>query len=289
MSLSEVFLSLFASPEAKERLASLEEMAHISLPTFSLTTTSLRHLNKWLQRLEDIETGRIPTRPHGNFFSDPASIGLVGMQRRTYILTSAGKEFLSLKGLIANNPAKAEYELVRILYSSKHKHVARVRNLLEEKRSNMVALLQMFRQTPSTPLFLSHPGLLVIAELIAPFPDALHNLLQLDESTLVALESLGEEGFKNLCAGRSYPPGLARMCKKIGSDFTRGEDRRVHFVLSMAILTILPMHQERSGLRLAIPFPYSNLVTESPPCLRCVRITRAISTSGLMVSFSVVR
>jgi hypothetical protein len=263
MSLSDVFSSLFASAEAKTLLASLQERTHLSLPTFDLTTTSLRHLNKWLQRLEDIESGRIPERPHGNFFSDPASIGLVSLAKRPYILTRAGKEFLGLKASLANSPARAEYELVRILYSGKHKHPKNVRAFLNQKRSNMLDLLRRFQQTSSAPLFLSHAGLLVIAELVAPFQGALENLLNLDESALLAFESLGEEGFKNLCGGRSYPPGLSRLCKRIGSDYTRGEERRVHFVFSMAILTILSGLQKSTEARLTIPFPFSNLITES--------------------------
>lgn len=161
MSLPLQFASLFDDPVAKRKL--VQYGPHTRLPTFSLTTTSLRHLPKWFDRLDEINRGI--SQQHGNFFSDPASIGLVNNSVRPRVLTPAGQAFLQHKPMLYKKPAQAEYQLIKTLYFSNYVHSSSVEQFLRSKQSHMLAVLSQFFQCPSRSLF-SHPQLLVIAELV---------------------------------------------------------------------------------------------------------------------------
>jgi hypothetical protein len=110
---------------------------------------------------------------------------------------------------------------------------------------------------------LTHPKLFVIAELIASFPGAVERLISLPEADLISLEALGENGFKNLCSGAGFPSGLKNLCQRISGDYTRGEERRLHYLMSMCLLTIAQELPSHTSLSLVVPQPYCNLLTES--------------------------
>lgn len=256
--LAQQFVSLFPEGGPQRALARLG--ARTALPTFNLATTSLRHTNMWLDRLHDINRGI--TRAHGNYFSDPASIGLVDNLVRPPVLTPAGRAFLSFRSTLRDDQARAEYELLKILYFGGYNHQPDVQQFLATKRGQLFAVLDQFTASPARHLFLEHPGLLVVAELIAGFPRAIRRLLELPEQDLLDLASLGEHGFTNLCSGSGFPRGLARLCRRIGSDYTRGEERRLHYLVSMALLAIVQTIPPRSQAQLRVPPPYCNLLTE---------------------------
>jgi hypothetical protein len=256
--LSQQFASVFSDRKAKSALRRLG--AHIQLPTFNLTTTSLRHIKMWFDRIDDINRGH--TRPHGNYFSDPAAVGLVNSNVRPRILTIAGREFLAFRPTICNNPLRAEYELLKILYFKGIQHSPNVQDFLDKKGEHLIYMLNQFSPSPARELFLTYPCLLVIAELIASFPGAIPRLLQLPEDILIGFASLGEGGFSGLCSGPGYPNGLSHLCRKIGSDYTRAEERRLYYLVSKMLLTIAASVPRNSTLRLVIPAPFCNLLTE---------------------------
>jgi hypothetical protein len=257
--LPEDFASIFSEPAAQRGLA--EFRPHVRLPTFNLTATSLRHLNMWLDRLDEINRGG--SRPHGNFFADPAAIGLVDNAARPRVLTQAGHAFLAFRPYLRNNPLRSEYELLNILYFGGHNISPQAHIFLSTKQQHLEFVLSQFTPAPNRHLFLTHPKLLVIAELIATFDGAISNLLSLAESDLLRLESLGESGFRNLCTGNTFPPGLNALCRRIGSDYTRGEERRLHHLVSMCLLTAAQRVPQGHAQRLVIPTPYCNLLTET--------------------------
>lgn len=214
----------------------------------------------WFDRLYAIDQGS-PSKPlHGNYFSDPASIGLVDRAART--LTQAGQSYLSFRSVISNNPLRAEYELLKIIYFSNQEHQESVRQFLEAKREHLLSALDQFVPTQSRHIFLMHPRLLVIVELLSGFPGAIARLIRLPEADLLALKELGEAGFASLCDGPGFPAGLARLCRRIGSDYTRGEERRLHYLISMALLTIAQTVPPGRAKTLTIPLPFANLLTE---------------------------
>lgn len=256
--LSQSFASLFSDARARASLSRLGR--HVLLPTFNLTTSSLRHINMWFDRIDDINRGQ--TRAHGNFFSDPAAIGLVDNSIRPRVLTNAGQDFLAFRPTLRNNPLRAEYELLKILYVRRNPHSPRVQDLLDRKRSQLNFVLSQFSPAPSRELFLTNPSLLVIAELIASFPGAIPRLLQLPEGILRGFVNLGEGGFSGLCSGPGYANGLSRLCQKIGSDYTRAEERRLYYLMSMALLSIAASVPPNTTVRLVIPAPFCNLLTE---------------------------
>lgn len=256
--LADQFASLFDEEEARESLSELG--AHTRLPTFNLSTTSLRHLNMWFDRLYDINQG--VTRSHGNYFSDPASIGLVSRTARPRVLTQAGHAYLAFRNTLRNNPMRAEYEILKILYFGDYLHTTKVNQFLAEKRDHLSFTLEQFRPTPSRHLFLTHPRLLVVSELISGFRGAIPRLIRLPESDLLALESLGEEDFNTLCHGQRFPHGLSRLCRRIGGDYTRAGERRLHYLLSMALLTIADTVPSGRALSLSVPTHFSNLLSE---------------------------
>ena len=234
--------------------------ARTRLPTFNLSTTSLRHLNMWFDRLHDINRGR--SRAHGNYFSDPATIGLVDASARPRVLTQAGQAYLGFRATLRNNPPRSEYELLKIIYFSGYQQPGVVRGFLAEKRNHLASTLEQFTPTPSRQVFLTHPRLLVVAELISGFPGAIPGLIRWPERDLLDLDGLGEEGFKSLCDGPHFPPGLRRLCRRIGSDYTRAEERRLHYLVSMALLTIGGTVPSGRGVPLTVPLPFANLLTE---------------------------
>ncbi len=130
--LAKRFAALFDDPAAKTGLSHFAGGGHVSIPTFALTTTSLRHLPKWFDRLSDIAAHHI--KPHGNFVSDPAAIGLVDGATSPPSLTPIGAAFLSKKTGLYGNAPRAEYELVKLLYFSGAKHSVVVRENLSSRR-----------------------------------------------------------------------------------------------------------------------------------------------------------
>jgi hypothetical protein len=234
---------------------------HVRLKTFNLATTSLRHLNMWFDRIHEINQGL--SRGHGNYFSDPAAIGLIDNTVRPCVITPAGYAFLEYRSTLRNNPLRAEYELLKILYFSQHSHSTSVQQFLSTKRDHLASVLGQFSPTPIRHLFLTHPKLFVIAELIASFPGAVERLISLPEADLLGLEALGESGFKNLCSGAGFPSGLKNLCQRISGDYTRSEERRLHYLMSMCLLTIAQELPSHTSLSLVVPRPYCNLLTES--------------------------
>ncbi|MGO8810992.1 MAG: hypothetical protein ACLQJF_16155 [Candidatus Sulfotelmatobacter sp.] len=253
------FVSLFTGHAARAALAKLG--SHTKLPTFNLSTTSLRHTNMWFDRLHEINQGL--TRAHGNYFSDPASIGLVDRSTaRPRVLTQAGQAYLTFRNSLRNNPLRGEYELLKILYFSAYQNPDIVEQHLAEKRDHLFSALAQFTPTPSRQVFLVHPRLLVVAELISGFPGAIGRLIRLPEADLLALDSLGEKGFTDLCDGPGFPTRVSRLCRRIGSDYTRGEERRLHYLVSMALLTIAQGLPVGRATTLTVPLPFANLLTE---------------------------
>src|SRR5438309_4698146 len=175
MALAQQFESLFGDVRSRRLLRQLSGAGRTTLPTFNLTTTSLRHLRKWFDRLDEIRSGA--THPHGNYFSDPAAIGLVDNAARPRVLTQAGEAFRSRRAALHNDPARAEYALVEILYYAGYPHQLDVQQFLTQKRQSMIRTLMQFQQTPVTQLFVKKPQLLVVAELISNFPGAIPALL----------------------------------------------------------------------------------------------------------------
>lgn len=267
MSLENRFARVLSEPRAKKKLASLAGCKRLPLYTFNLATTSLRHLPAWFDRLEDIKQGR--SRTHGNFFSDPAAIGLVDNSVRPRVLTPAGEKFLSYKPYLYKKPAEAEYRLVEILYFSGFSFNARVQSFLHKKRRHMLRVLKglVAASSPKRQLFLAEPRLLVIIELIANFPGALKRFVALSENDLKALVQLGEKGFDRLGSNCTLYSGdtlrgFKKLCHRIGSDYTRAEERRLHYIFSMTLLEIKQSISLREAKVLTVPAPFSNLINE---------------------------
>jgi hypothetical protein len=215
----------------------------------------------WFDRLYDIDRGI--SGAHSNYFSDPISIGLLDSSADPPMLSPSGKSFLALRHILRNNPLRAEYELLKILYFSGIHHEQSVDHFLAAKRDHLFTVLGQITPSPSRHLFLTHPKLLVIAELVSGFTGAICRLLNLAEDDLLLLDGLGERGFMELCSGGSFPEGLDRLCKKIGGDYTRGDERRLHYLVSMALLSIARELPQGAAARLVIPSPFCNLLTET--------------------------
>jgi hypothetical protein len=247
------FAKLFSDVAAQAMLAPLRP--HSRIPTFCFTTTSLRHLRRVFDRLNDIDNGQIV--PHGNFLADPRAIGLV--DRNAPNLSLAGQELLSYRATLRDDPARGEYELLKILYFGGYAHAADVQHLLDDKRDHILAVLHQF--VPRR-IFLDQPSLLVIAEYIGSFPNALSHFLTLGDGDLNHLIQLGENGFASFCSDPSLPQGLSYLCRRIGGEYTRAEERRLHQIVSMALLTIAQTIPPGGTTSLSVPAPYSNLLTE---------------------------
>jgi len=261
VTLANVFASLCDNSEARERLGEIALRRHTRLTTFSLTTSSLRHLPRWFERLDEIHRGG--SRAHGNFFADPASIGLVSTSGSAHLLTAAGEAVRALPRAVRQSPSAAEYNLLKILYFSEVEHSQEVQRFLAEKRAAMLRMLSEFERTPLRSLFLLHPQLLVIAELLTGFPGAVRRLVRLEESSLLGLISLGESGFSGLYRSDEPLPGLARLCRRVGSDCVRAEERRLHHIVSMALLRTRQQITGSGVHDFAVPSPFENLLTEA--------------------------
>ncbi len=278
MSLALTFSGLFKTPKSLQQLASLG--VHVSVDSFSLTTTSLRHLDKWFERLENIDRGISNT--HSNYFSDPAAIGLVEKRGSSYSLTNAGRSYLSLKIGLFGNPERAEYELLKILYFSGHSFDARSKAFLSKKRNNLFQFLTSCRPTPARTLILEDPRLLAIGEILEAFDGALVSFLQLPDQALRDLSNLSTAGFKALF-NSDNPPGIRRINAKIGEDYSRAPGRRTNYLFSMLLLEIL------SGMRnagvtyqkLKIPYPFCNLITEQDLYLKYDAYTQDLQIENI--------
>lgn len=276
--LAAAFASLFESPEAQEELDRLGD--RVVLDTFSLATSSLRHLPKWYDRLQNIANGIIGD--HANYLSDPASLGLVlRPDAGPPTLTAAGQEFLSTKERCYDCPSAGEYELIKVLYFSGHTHPRHAQDMLSLRKRNLEAFLRQCRPTPSRRFVLQHSKALTIAELISGFPGAVEKYLQLDVSTLEEFIELGESGFTSLPTP-DFSDGLVRLCRKVGSDYTRAPDRRRNMLLSMVLLQVRENLRNLGSYRepLSIPFPLCNLVSESDLLRVCEEFTDDIIISA---------
>ena len=283
MPLAERFASIFDAPAAREKLSQFGR--HVPLPTFNLTATSLRHLNMWFDRLNDISRGAV--RQHGNFFSDPAAVGLVDNNVRPRVLTRAGQAFLALRSSLRNDEYRAEYELLKILYFTEGVATPSAQSFLNSKRQYLSLVLTQFSPAPTRHLFLDHPKLLVLAELVANFDGAIQRLVSLSEDDLIDIKRLGENGFTTLCSGPGFPNGLDALCRRIGAGYTRAEVRRLHYLISMCLLTISEELPRQGAARLVIPTPYCNLLTEADIYNRHIRYTSDISIWFDSVDFQI--
>src|SRR5437762_6152230 len=99
--------------------------------------------------------------------------------------------------------------------------------MLNSKRAHMEVVLAQFSRTSNIVFFLSHPSLLVIAELIGAIPGAISHLTQLSAKDLMDIATLGEDGMKTLCSGSGFAPGLDRLCRRISGDFTDRKSTRL--------------------------------------------------------------
>jgi len=175
-------------------------------------------------------------------------------------LSSSGEYLLSQRDVLQNDESRAEYELMRAVYFSGFQLSGRAESYAQVKESNLLKTLAEF--VGPRRIFLDRPRLLVLAELISSFPGALVRLQGFDDEVLIAFEQLGQEGFREVPAHVQLPPGGAELCKRIGTDYTRAEERRLHQIVSMALLTIKDALSPGETLPLHIPQPYSNLLTE---------------------------
>jgi len=261
MSLAEVFIHLFDDPEAQQQVRAYRP--HTRLRTFNLATTSLRHIQKWYDRLSGIDQG--VHRTHGNYYSDPQSLGLINTTGPTSAaLTSAGREFLGTAQFYYNDPARAEYVLNKILYYGGHTLGRRADRTLNNKRHNLHEFLRKCRPTPNTRMVLDNDRLLTIAEILSSFGLALEEFLLLDPTDLLAFTELGEQGFNLLFQGVSVSQGFVNLAGKIAADYTRASVRRRNYLLAHLFLS-LRRQLISSGsqyLQLAIPYPYANLLSE---------------------------
>ena len=183
MSLPEIFVNLFDGPEAQQQVQAYRP--HTRLRTFNLATTSLRHIQKWYDRLLDIDNG--VHRAHGNYYSDPQSLGLINTTGpASAVLTSAGREFLNTSQPYYHDPARAEYALNKILYYGGHTLGRHASFFLNSKRHNLNEFLRKCRPTPNTRLVLDDNRLLTMAEILSSFGLALEAFLLLDRTDLLA-------------------------------------------------------------------------------------------------------
>ncbi|MDO8730371.1 MAG: hypothetical protein Q7J69_04215 [Candidatus Omnitrophota bacterium] len=213
--------------------------------------------------MEAIKAGR--HEAHGNYYSDVEALGLIKRTNpRQAVLTKAGTSFLGTKREHRDDPARAEYELIRVLYFSGIAHPIRVEQTLSSKRQNLLRFLDACITTPGAKAVLRNPKLLAIAEALPQFPGSLQRFLRLPVDQLEALSELGETGFASLWSETASPQGLGRLSKKIAGDYSRAAERRLHFLMAMVL------HEIRSDLirrghlfdELQVPAPFSNLVTE---------------------------
>ena len=261
MSLAEIFVHLFDDPEAQQQVRAYRP--HTRLRTFNLATTSLRHIQKWYDRLSDIDHG--VHRRHGNYYSDPQSLGLINTTGpASAVLTSAGREFLNTYQSYYHDPDRAEYSLNKILYYGGYTLGRRASIFLNSKYRNLNEFLRKCRPTSNTRLVLGSDRLLTVAEILSSFGLALEAFLLLNRTDLLAFAELGERGFNALLQGVSVNQGCINLAGRIARDYTRASVRRRNYLLSHLFL-LLRSQLISSGsqyLQLASPYPYANLLTE---------------------------
>ena len=257
--LADIFISFFDDPEARVLVEGY--IPHTRLRNFNLATTSLRHIQKWYDRLSNIDNGI--RGEHGNYYVDPESLGLVTTSTLPPTLTTVGREFLSTAATYYNNPQQAEYALNKILYHAGY-DLGAAAALVHRKRENLLHFLRRCRRTPNTQLVLDNDRLLAIAEILSSFEYALEKFLLRSQTELLAFVELGEAGFRSLFEGMTVHPGYALLANRIGSDYTRASIRRRNYLLSHLFLTIreqlLSSHQQI--LPLSVPYPFANFVNE---------------------------
>jgi len=271
MSLAETFIHLFDDPEAQHQVQAYRP--HTRLRTFNLATTSLRHIQKWYDRLLDIDRG--VHSDHGNYYSDPQSLGLVTRTGPTSaVLTAAGREFLNTAERYYHDPARAEYALNKILYYGGHT-LGRAGTFLSSKRHNLHEFLRKCRPTPNTRIVLDNDRLLTIAEILPSFGLALEAFLLLDRTDLRAFAELGERGFDSLFQGMGVSQGYVNLARRIAGDYTRASVRRRNYLLSHLFLSLRTdiISSGSQYLQLMIPYPYANLSIERIACEEVSRFT----------------
>lgn len=278
--LAQRFANIFNDPAAQAMLAGLGR--RVTVPTFSFTTTSLRHMRKVFDRLDEINNGVFEDR--GNFLSDPAAFGLVDRSTNPATLTGEGQELLSYRITLRDDPAQAEYQLLKILYFGGHAHTAGVQDFLNQKRTHLLSVLQQFGRRR---VVLDQPSLLVVAEYIGSFPGALQRFLALSDQDLTRLVELGDEAFGSLCSNAHFTQGLAFLCGKIGGEYRRAQDRRLHQIISMALLEIAQAVPAGGTMPLMVPAPYSNLLTAKDIFDRHTNYTSDVSVWFDGVSYQV--
>ena len=260
MSLADIFIQLFEDPEAKRQVVSYHP--HAKIRAFNLATTSLRHIQKWYDRLSDIDQGVY--RQHGNYYSDPQALGLISKTgTRSAILTTAGREFLNTSNLYYNDPARAEYTLNKTLYYGGHP-LGGSATFLQNKQRNLYEFLRKCRQTPNTNIVLNNDRLLVMAEILSSFGSALEAFLLLDPADLQAFAELGEQGFNSLLQGEQVDQGYIDLARRIAGDYTRASVRRRNYLLSHLFLKLRAnlISSTSSYMQLTISYPYANLLSE---------------------------
>jgi hypothetical protein len=259
MSLNNTFIKLFDDPQAKASIASYH--AHYQLKTFNLATTSLRHIQKWYDRITDIHNGVVGS--HGNYYSDPRAIGLVTKTDPPF-LTLAGQEFLKSRTQYYQSDTRAEYILNKILYYSPNAPAA-TNPMLKTRHDNLMEFLCKCRPTQNMLIVLNDSSLLTIAEILSSFGSALEAFLLLPTTDLVAFAKLGNEGFNNLFKGMTVPQGYVDLASKIGGEYTRAKERRRNYLLSHLFLTLRNqlLSSQLQYMPLTIPYPFTNLIAES--------------------------
>ncbi|MBL7119151.1 MAG: hypothetical protein ISS53_00540 [Dehalococcoidia bacterium] len=260
--LAQLFIRLFDDPDARNRVEAYH--THTRINAFNLATTSLRHIHKWYDRLRDVDEGL--HMHHGNYYSDPESLGLVSKTSPTSaVLTSAGTEFLATARLYYNDPQRAEYALNKVLYYGGHNLGVRPTRFVELKRRYLHDFLRRCRLTPNARMVVDDGRLLVIAEILSLFGLALERFLLCSEAELSAFADLGENGFGLFLAGHSTSPGLTLLARRIGGDYTRASLRRRNYLLSHLFLALRAdlMRTGSQVLPLTTPYPFGNLVSQS--------------------------
>jgi len=285
MSLAETFIQLFDDPETKRQVVSYRP--HVRIRTFTLATTSLRQNKKWYDRLSDIDQG--VHRQHGNYYSDPQTLGLIDTTGPMAVLTTAGRDFLNTSQSYYDDPARAEYALNNILYYGGHALASTAAVYLNDRRNNLYEFLRKCRPTPNTNIILNNDRLLVMAEILSSFGSALEAFLLLDPADLQAFAELGEQGFNSLLQGEQVDQGYIDLARRIAGDYTRASVRRRNYLLSHLFLKLRAnlISSSSSYLQLTIPYPYANLLTERIAYEQAVHFTDDITIEAELGGFVV--
>jgi hypothetical protein len=92
----------------------------------------------------------------------------------------------------------------------------------------------------------------------------LYRFLRLRPADLEKFANLGEGRFSRLWHEDTPPAGLGRLARKIGSDYTRAEERRLHVLMAVLLNEVRAdlTRRARAFDQLAMPEPFANLVSE---------------------------